>query len=1142
MRAKAQPPMPSPSQPIEVHRPSPPRRWTKAAPLGLAAWFAALLVLAQPLAAGPAEGPGPADPSSPGGPGSAAVDSDQAARAAGPVQLSLPDRPFGVDLQTHQAFTDGFFDVTIGPQMIGLYLVNQGSAPLLHATVEVSLPVGSGIVLWNPVAQFDHLPPGVPVLALFPADFASSFPGRHTLTVHVVADGFEGTVARDLFVVRSEHDPVNVNRWTMYADVGHITTEALSAYGGGNLGSLGVLTSFRQTVEYDVPFPGQFGPLPFQGPGDPWWKAFGLGFGLGGCVGWIAGEIVKACGEKEVGDALVGVGQAEKGAGGLAIAADVKDFFKRGQQNTLPGPGEVTVREEVQAQAQFLDEPVVGAPFRAAVTWSYQRTTRDALAQPHVYPYAAVETVTNLHFTSSRLVSVNTGVLRAGDSLVVSARLFGPEPLQADRAYVVATLYAAGDDGLTNLIAAVVLRDDGLLGDEVASDGLYTGLTPAASLPTGVLLAGYVFGYDVNNAAEGDPLAAQEIGGVLIAPPTFAACTLQPDFYVTVEPGQPPGLWFAGLQHTPLGQATLTMEGSHLGVANLGLTGQDGVSVALGDPEGHTTVLPVDPAALPLSAAVAWELRGPGDEPRAGLVMSRTANGLELAPDFTPIGSASYTARIYDGSRLVAVQGNLAGPQLAMQFADALDLKCRSVWWPSWKWGWSLAPTAGPARTPVRVPFVLLANGQTVEGTAVELVPDVLPELPFAGWRAAIRAMNLPEFRIADETLQISGLAHRALGQARLEALNPQHLKLANLGASGQDGVSVEELPAHMVNWEGHLQGLGLANDPANPVTDGAWLELTARGTVNSLPDQIVSTVHHQDVGDRVQTQVELGPVAPGPLSAVYRLGDGTTLAETNLPPGLWQTVSWPQKVSVSWRWWPLPPAIIDVDWGWLAPWAVVTPGGLDILAQAVEVQAAPGLAFDGYSSLALTASGVPEFDLLGEAWAVRPPNLMLQTPVLDRANGLFQFTVPTLAGFLYRVESTPSLVPPVHWSPRLTFSGDGGPMTVAVPTAPGGGEFFQLLATSSLAPVAVGCGTTTIPYENLTQQAMTVTIEVTDDCEHLASEVQVVDEKDRPVQTVSIPDGETKAVSFSVPPRGGIQIICNGDRGRCSYTILSAN
>ena len=213
-----------------------------------------------------------------------------------PPQLALPNRPFGIDADTYQAYTDGFFDVFIDDQVIGVYLLNRSPVALANVVAQASFPAGSGIVLLQSLETFGTLAPGVPTLGFFRADFTGSAPGRFPLTLHVTGGGLQEAVARDLFVVRSEHHPTDINRWTMYADVGKISTEALARYGGNNLGSLGVLTSFRQTVEYYTPFEGQFSRLPYSGAGDPWWKAFGLGFGLAGCAGWIVGmyQVMKA--------------------------------------------------------------------------------------------------------------------------------------------------------------------------------------------------------------------------------------------------------------------------------------------------------------------------------------------------------------------------------------------------------------------------------------------------------------------------------------------------------------------------------------------------------------------------------------------------------------------------------------------------------------------------------------------------------------------------------------------------------------------------------------------------------------------------------------------------------------------------------
>jgi hypothetical protein len=80
---------------------------------------------------------------------------------------------------------------------------------------------------------------------------------------------------------------------------------------------------------------------------------------------------------------------------------------------------------------------------------------------------------------------------------------------------------------------------------------------------------------------------------------------------------------------------------------------------------------------------------------------------------------------------------------------------------------------------------------------------------------------------------------------------------------------------------------------------------------------------------------------------------------------------------------------------------------------------------------------------------------------------------------------------------------------------------------TLSIRPIVI--------YENTTTASVFVTVQVTDERANLDSRLTL-----NPGGKLSvIPDGTTKAVSFTVPPAGTITLECNGTgTGGCKYTI----
>jgi hypothetical protein len=161
----------------------------------------------------------------------------------------------------------------------------------------------------------------------------------------------------------------------------------------------------------------------------------------------------------------------------------------------------------------------------------------------------------------------------------------------------------------------------------------------------------------------------------------------------------------------------------------------------------------------------------------------------------------------------------------------------------------------------------------------------------------------------------------------------------------------------------------------------------------------------------------------------------------------------------------------------------------------------------------------------------------ILLNPRVNRARGMFQFEVQTAEGLLYRIESTPSLG--AEWTPIRSFSGNGGLITMEVPLTPNANQFFQALAGGTLPTVKVDCGLHEEIYENTTAGAVTVSIQVTDKCEGLSSDVIVRDKDDEEVKRCEIRDGTTKTCTVTVPAGGTIDLDCDGGEGHCDYTLV---
>ncbi len=451
----------------------------------------------------------------------------------GEKEVSMPVRPFAVDPENRHLRLDGLFDVSSGDHIIGVFLKNESDKTIYHVTANASFEPGSGIVLKKDFEEFGNLKPDIPVPGFFEANFDASSPGKYRLILEVSGDSFEDTISRHLFVIRSESDPTEPNKWTVHTPEGKITIHIGELYNGTGLGSSIAGKSFKWSVEH-VPFKGQFSKLPYS---DPWWIVPGSIVPVGKGPTTIDQKITELCGEGW-GNTIGSIVKAAFAASTLAVTSDESDPFRRGQMNTTPEPDEVTEKEEVDVSMAFPSmEPVVGSAYTANVKWTYTRTT-----DVRTYSHDVQESVSNKHFVKKPpKVKIKRRKSVRGLEFIITARTNKPKGMSNNYAYFVANLFKADDKQLKNVEQSIVLRDDGHQGDRKAGDGTYTGVTSFEHLPPGTSLDVFVFGFDINSALESDPpeIAAKKIGGVLVSTPPFKLFALIPNSIIKTSPTAP---------------------------------------------------------------------------------------------------------------------------------------------------------------------------------------------------------------------------------------------------------------------------------------------------------------------------------------------------------------------------------------------------------------------------------------------------------------------------------------------------------------------------------------------------------------------------------------------------------------------------
>lgn len=437
--------------------------------------------------------------------------------------VGMPVRPFAIDPVNRHLVVDGIFDVSFDDHIIGVFLENKGQETITNVTAAASFPSGSGIEIIKGNYEFGDLEPNKPALGFFRASFGKSSPAKYPLTLNVSGEVSgqpgEWKTSRDLFVIKSEIDPKVPNQWTIKFPEGKLVDSIYEFNKGSNPGSSMAPKNYKWFVEYIKPYKNQYSDLPL---GDPWLKLMGSMVPAGAKLTAVDKRVTELFGA-DCGYTVRGIGKAAFTASALAVTTNSTDPFRIGQENTHPGPDEVTIKEEVEVSMDYLSEPTPGTGFTADVQWTYTRTTNVT-----TYQYTHHEKVQNTHSAGRPGVNIKRRKSDRGQEFLITAKT--PRAAGINQRYFAANLFKVDDTQLEEVVQSVILRDDGHQGDSIAGDGIYTGVGAVEDLPRGSSLNTFVFGFDINSASvTDDPLtAAAKIGGVLISTPPFNLVPVKP--------------------------------------------------------------------------------------------------------------------------------------------------------------------------------------------------------------------------------------------------------------------------------------------------------------------------------------------------------------------------------------------------------------------------------------------------------------------------------------------------------------------------------------------------------------------------------------------------------------------------------------
>ena len=331
---------------------------------------------------------------------------------------------------------------------------------------------------------------------------------------------------------------------------------------------------------------------------------------------------------------------------------------------------------------------------------------------------------------------------------------------------------------------------------------------------------------------------------------------------------------YSGLSHTSLGSAVLTATGTQLTVANLGSSGQDGVSIALPKAAAFEAQwLDSNPDSIPTAGAF-LSLKAKGTlGTQAGhaigeLRVQESSGALVVTADFTPVGATTRTVRAYLNGALVAQVSGQTGPVGSL---------FRKKWWKptSGEIGWDEGPVLsldwhlGSAK-------MALNGGPTVDLDFLEVSPDgFVASGSFT--QVSLQGGSWPDLVVTNETVAVkySGMFHWTLGNSTVGSSGAgggSNLRVANLGSSGLDGVEIKDprkkgAKAFDFAWQNP--------DGGNVLPTGAYLEATTLGTIGGVPGQTFMTTHLEKAGTN---NYVISVTHPGSTSRTVEVWNGSNL------------------------------------------------------------------------------------------------------------------------------------------------------------------------------------------------------------------------------------------------------------------------
>ncbi|MCH8149259.1 MAG: hypothetical protein IH987_14960 [Planctomycetes bacterium] len=321
-------------------------------------------------------------------------------------------------------------------------------------------------------------------------------------------------------------------------------------------------------------------------------------------------------------------------------------------------------------------------------------------------------------------------------------------------------------------------------------------------------------------------------------------------------------LFAFGLRHTAAGQANLSIDpNGNLVVSNIGSSGEDGVSIDLGEADGWGGSFLHD-VPHQVGARMDWSLFGTVDGTPQQLVAkghteSVVGDEIHAFVDFSA-GTTDYLVEVIKGGQVVLSAPVPQGNAVYKLLPPIELLRIEPVTWlkpdpngPDWTCHIFWAPVDFEGTCLVEVDGTVIQDAEEITITPLGLTATI-----GAFSRVALTGTNQPEFTLVDENLSLFGFAHRSLGEAHmLGGQTGQALTISNIGSSGEDGVSID------LGESEYGTAFHVSLDPVGLSTPGTAFDVAATGTFSGIPDTFLGIAGFANTGGAVQASANLSAI-----------------------------------------------------------------------------------------------------------------------------------------------------------------------------------------------------------------------------------------------------------------------------------------